>query len=124
MSVAYWCVFIAFILPYVFTVTAKAGAENFDNRAPRVMLSHLTGWRQRAHWTQLNSFEAFPPFAASVIIAHLMEVPQTALNQLAIGFIIFRILYGIFYITDKPGLRSLAWFGGFLCVCGLFVSAI
>ena len=124
MTIAYWCVFFAFILPYVFTVAAKAKADNFDNRTPRVMMSNLSGWRQRAHWAQLNSFEAFPPFAASVIIAHLTEVPQTALNQLAIGFIIFRALYGMFYIMDKPGLRSLAWFGGIACVAALFVSAI
>eukprot|EP01035_Chromulina_nebulosa_P035064 gene35064-47116_t len=44
------------------------GGKDFDNAAPRVMLAKLDGWRQRANWAQLNGFEAFPPFAAAVII--------------------------------------------------------
>ena len=78
MTTAYWCVLIAAYLPIAWTGMAKfgAGGKDFDNAAPRAMLAKLDGWRQRANWAQLNGFEAFPPFAAAVIIAHLLAVPQ------------------------------------------------
>ena len=70
---------------------------------------------------QLNSYEAFPAFAAAVIIAHLCAVSQDTINLLALSFIGARILYGIAYLADKATLRSLVWGVGFACVIALFV---
>ena len=78
--------------------------------------------QQRAYWAQLNAFEAFPLFAAAVIIAHLARAPQTWVDGLAVAFIAFRIIYTLAYIYDKPLVRSLVWTGGLLCVIGLFVA--
>ena len=70
MHVSYWCVLAAALLPFAFTAIAKGiGRREFTNRAPRVFQSKLTGMAARAHWAHLNSFEAFPPFAAAVLIA-------------------------------------------------------
>ena len=78
MSTAYWCVLAAALLPYAFTGLAKfSGPRRYDNHAPRDYLDKLDGWRKRAHWAQLNSFEAFAPFAAGVIIAQQSAVAQT-----------------------------------------------
>jgi uncharacterized MAPEG superfamily protein len=123
MAIAYWCVLIAAILPYGFTVLAKA-KPGYDNRNPREFLAGLKGWRQRAYWAQLNGFEAFPFFAAMVIIAEQLHASQFAINILSIAFIIFRIMHGIFYIFDKPHLRTIVWFAGFGCVIGLFLISI
>lgn len=120
MTIAYWCVLIAALLPYPFTVLAKSG-KGFNNHTPRLYLEKLQDWRRRAHWVQLNSFEIFPFFAAAVIIAHRAFAPQTTIDSLAIIFIISRILYGICYITDKSTLRTLVWTIGFLCCIGFFV---
>lgn len=121
MSIAYWCVLIAACFPYIFTTLAKAG-PGFNNRTPREYLARVEGWRKRAHWVQLNSFEAFPAFAAAVIIAHLTSNNQNMIDSLAMIFIGTRILYSIFYIADLSILRSLAWFLGFAMVIGLFIS--
>lgn len=121
MTIAYWCVLTAMMLPYVFIVIAKAGAENMNNRTPQIALENLQGWQKRAYWAQKNAFEAFPPFAAAVIIAHQLQVPRDLLDPIAVGFILCRVLHGVFYITDKPSLRSLAWLGGILCVISLFM---
>ncbi|MBT4963646.1 MAG: hypothetical protein HOI53_03795 [Francisellaceae bacterium] len=121
MTYAYWCVLIAIIMPYVFTITAKAGARNFDNNNPRAFLENLQGWRRRAHWAQQNAFEAFAPFGVAVIIAHQHLVAQDLLNKIAISFVICRLLHGIFYISDKSCLRSLSWLGGMICVVSLFI---
>lgn len=120
MTLAYWCVFIAALLPYGFTVLAKTG-PGFNNHTPREYLERTQGWRKRAHWAQLNGFEAFPAFAAAVIIAHLQTVPQFTLNALAITFITTRLLHGIFYLANLATLRSLFWGLGFVCVVALFI---
>jgi len=124
MAIAYSCLLIAAILPVVFAAYAKFSSKGYDNSSPREFLEKLQGASKRAHWAQLNSFEAFPPFAAAVIVAYLAGVTPSHIAILAVFFIIFRILYGICYIADKHSLRSVVWFGGFFCVVALFVLAI
>lgn len=122
MTIALWCVLVAAFLPFSFALAAKA-SKRFDNATPRDYLEQSTGWRKRAHWAQLNSFEAFPPFAAAVIIAHMVAGANATADLLAIVFIVLRVLYGLCYIANQATLRSLVWFGGIACVIGLFVVA-
>jgi len=116
-------VLLAALLPIVWVGTAKTGADGYDNHQPRIFLAKLTGWQQRANWAQVNAYEAFPPFAAAVIIAHLVGVNQILIDTLAGIFLCARVLHGIMYILDKATLRSLVWTVGFLCVVGLFIAA-
>jgi uncharacterized MAPEG superfamily protein len=122
MTIAYWCVLIMLLLPYVFTVLAKSGS-GFNNCAPREYLEQLKGWRKRAHWVQLNNFEAFPAFAVSIIIAYQLHANTTIINRLAVTFVVARILYGICYLTDKASLRTLFWSIGLGCVIAIFIAA-
>lgn len=122
MTIAYWCVLVAGILPYVWIIMAKS-APGMDNAAPRVFVEGLTGWRQRAAWAERNAFEALPLFIAAVVIAHLASVPQARIDGLALAFIVLRVAHGAFYIANRPSLRSLAWALAFACVVALFVLA-
>lgn len=122
MSIAYWCVLAAAILPYIWIVAAKSSKPGLDNDAPRNFLSKLDGWAQRAHWAHVNSFEAFPAFAAAVIIASLVgNIEQSTLDALALVFIASRALHGIFYISNHSTLRSLVWFIGIISWVTIFV---
>jgi uncharacterized MAPEG superfamily protein len=56
-------------------------------------------------------------------MAQLAGVPADRIAMLAIGFIGLRLLHGIFYLINAHALRSLVWFGGFLCVLGLLAQA-
>ena len=94
-----------------------------ENRYPRQWLEQVEGAQKRAYWAQLNSFEAFPPFAAAVIIAVISGGSIGAINFLAVLFILLRLVYGWCYISDRATLRSLVWFGGLSCVLALFVVA-
>lgn len=125
MTLAFWCVLIAAYLPIVWTAAAKfsGGFGEQDNHHPREFLDRLSGWRKRAHWAQMNAFEAFPPFAAAVIIAQYLQAPQARIDALAIAFVALRVLHGIFYLTDRARLRSTVWFAAVGCVIALFVSA-
>jgi len=122
MTFAYWCVLFAALMPIVWSGIAKGGGSGFDNTRPRVYLSAVQGWRQRANWAQQNAWEAFAPFAAGVVIASLAGVAQSTIDLLAAGFMLARILHGIFYITDQATLRSLVFIVGLLCTVGLFIA--
>jgi uncharacterized MAPEG superfamily protein len=121
MGFAYWMVFVAALLPYVSVGLAKTGGVS--NHTPRDGLEALTGWRRRADWAHRNHFEAFPAFAASVIIAHLAAVPPSMINGLAGTFVLARIGYTLAYLADRPTVRSVIWTLGFACVAGLLVAA-
>jgi uncharacterized MAPEG superfamily protein len=121
MTVAFFCVFLAIFIPLVLTGYAKFSAKGYDNRSPRDFAAQLQGKAKRAHNAQLNAYEAFPPFAAGVLIAHSAGAAQSQIDLLAALFIVFRIVYSVFYVTDQAGLRSVAWFAAFACIVGLFV---
>jgi len=124
MTVAFWCVLVAAIIPYLSIVHSKSTArfikENY-NKNPREYEEALEGARKRSYWAQLNGFEAFPPFAAGVIIAHITGADQGTVDTLAVAFIACRLVYGVMYAIDQDKLRSLVWAGGVACVVGLFV---
>ena len=124
IATAYWCILIAALLPYVWVAFAKTGAAGYNNRNPRAWASKSEDYLvQRAHAAHLNAFEAFAPFAAGVVLAQLAGVAAPTINLLAGVFIAFRVLHGVFYIADKPLLRSLAWLGGIVCPVALMVLA-
>lgn len=122
MTVAFWCVLVAAVLPYLGTLGAKAGGRMpmGANHNPREWLDQLQGWPKRAHWAQQNSFEAFPAFAAAVIVAQLAHGPQGKIDVLALCFIGLRLLYLLFYLADIATARTLAWMGAMACVVWLF----
>jgi uncharacterized MAPEG superfamily protein len=121
MTIAFWCVLAAALMPLAFAALAKSG-KGFDNAQPRDYLAALDGWRKRANAAQLNAFEAFPVFAAAVIIAHIVHAaPQSRIDALAAAFIVLRVLYGICYIINQATLRSIMWIGAMACVIALFV---
>jgi uncharacterized MAPEG superfamily protein len=125
MTIAYFCVLIASILPIVWVGYAKivSGFTMKDNFTPRELLEKCTGKARRAKWAQENSWEAFAPFAAAVIIAAQCGVLQSTLDSIAMVFVAMRILFGIFYIADQASLRSLVWFAGMGCNFTLYYLA-
>lgn len=125
-TVAYWCVFAAVLLPYVCAWIAKFGGlrrkpreGGFDNRDPRGWLARQQGVAARANAAQANSFEALPFFIGAVIIAHQLGAPQTALDILAVLFVVLRIVYVAMYVADLPGARSAVWALAFLVNVGI-----
>lgn len=127
MILAYWCVLIAAFMPVAFVAYAKffcgQKMDMDSNRYPRRWLEQTEGAQQRAYWAQLNGFEAFPPFAAGVIIASIAGGSVAAINLLAVLFVLLRIVYGWCYIADRASARSLVWFAATTCTVLLFIVA-
>ena len=124
MKWSYLCLLIAGVLPVVAAGLAKAGGKEYDNHDPRAWMAKLTGRRARADAAQANSFEAFPFFAAGVLLALHAGVDEARVDALALVFVLARVLYIACYITDRARLRSMVWAVGYLCVLALYVLAL
>jgi uncharacterized MAPEG superfamily protein len=129
MTTAFWCVLAAILLPYICFGIARnrgrglRGERLRDNRNPRDFPNRIEGLAKRAWDAQLNSFESLPGFAAAVIIAHLAHAPQNQVDTIALVWVLARVAYVAFYITDKSTLRSSVQFASLACVLGLFIVA-
>lgn len=115
-TVAYWCVLVAALMPFVCTWLAKAGRigkprreGGFDNHDPRGWLARQTDWRARANAAQANCFEALPFFMGAVIIAHQLQAVQMRLDILAFVFVTLRVIYVAMYVAGLPMVRSVVW---------------
>lgn len=126
MSIAYWCVLAGGLMPLIWTGLAKfTGSHKLgpaENKHPREFLETLEGRRKRAHWAQQNAFEAFPIFAAGVIVAQLSGGEQTTINALALSWVVLRLIYGVLYCLDWGLARTIVWTGALACAVALFFT--
>lgn len=127
MTIANWCVLIACLLPIVAVGLAKAVSVRvsrrqggYDNLNPRQWAQNLTGWQQRAHAAQLNSFEALPLFIAGVVLAQQAQVAQVRIDTLAVLFILIRVAYLVAYLMNAGLLRTAIWTAGIVVCIALF----
>ncbi|MFH4416575.1 MAG: MAPEG family protein [Neisseriaceae bacterium] len=124
MTIAYWCVFIFFILAYLPVGISKILAGNFRlmNRDPRIFLENKSGTVKRLYNAHLNSLEMFPFFATAVIISQLVgKLSQYTIDALAVAFLVSRVVYVLAYAAHKPPIRSLVWLFGWAIVAAYFV---
>jgi uncharacterized MAPEG superfamily protein len=122
VSLAYWCLLVAAVLPYISAYIGKAGAFGLgDNAAPRDWAARQQGWRARALAAQSNGFEGLPLFMAGVLAAHQFGATQGRIDALALAYVLLRVVYISLYIRGKSTLRSAVWGLGFLVSVALFV---
>ncbi len=127
MTIALWCILIGGFMPFMWTAVAKwSGPQKLgptENKNPREWLQTLTGAQQRANWAQQNAFEAFPLFAAAVLVNHVTgDGPTATADMYAMIWVAARLAYGVFYIADIGVLRTLAWGLGQAMAIALFVT--
>lgn len=121
-----YLILAACLLPYVFTMIAKkaGGFKAKDNQNPRDFLEQSTGVAKRAHAVQQNSFESLPLFIAAILMAEYLVMPQSLIMTFGIGYLIFRVLYGICYLANWATLRSIMWLLSMLCPIALLLLII
>ncbi|GER05917.1 membrane protein [Iodidimonas muriae] len=125
MTLAAWCLLAAFLLIYAprgpllkSTLTQEG---RYDILEPRAQQARLKGKAMRAYGAHLNMVEAFGPFAAAVIMAHILEADPLWRDGLAVTFIAARLLYIPAYLRDWGYGRTAVWAVGLLAVIGLFI---
>ena len=121
MTVAEWCVFGTLML-YLLTIASIKwiGFRRFDNARPRDPNFYGDPIAARALGAHQNGIEAFPFFAAAVLLAEFRIAPQRLIDELAILFLIVRIAYVFTYLGNRPTLRSILWSIGFAINIAIF----
>ena len=121
MTIAEWCVFGAVALYLLTIVPIKwIGFRRYDNSRPRDPAFFEDPLRARALGAHQNGIEAFPFFAAAVLLAEFRAAPQNLINELAVLFLIVRIAYVLTYLGNRPRLRSILWNIGFVINVAIF----
>lgn len=123
MPLAYWCVLIAALLPYLWAKYAKAGSGS-DNRYPREDYDELTPQKRRAYAAHQNALESFPFFAVAVVVALTMGAPVSTVNVLAALYILLRIAHGFLYLFNQPSARSLVFAAAMAVNVAIFVLPV
>jgi uncharacterized MAPEG superfamily protein len=121
MTIAEWCVFGTLML-YLLTIASVkwTAFRRFDNARPRDPAFYDDPIRARALGAHQNGIEAFPFFAAAILLAEFRGCPQRLIDELAILFVIVRIAYVLTYLGDRPTLRSILWGLGFAINIAIF----
>lgn len=128
MPIILYVLLVTSILPIVIAGAAvhfrKKQFGFADNNHPRLQQSQLTGIGARTLAAQQNAWEALPILMAVVLIAYASDVNLHTLTLPALIFITFRVLHAIFYITNKPNLRSLSFAVSFFSCLYIFYLAV
>jgi uncharacterized MAPEG superfamily protein len=112
-------------VPRVFVLRAQiAQPGGLDNRYPRDQQTRLEGLPRRANAAHSNTFEAFAPFAAAVIIAHLAGANAHWSAILSVAFVVLRCIYVAAYLGDRSSLRSVVWILGLATTWLLFLLGV
>ena len=121
MTVAEWCIFASLMLTLLSIASVKwLRFGRFDNSKPRDPAFYESPFAARALGAHQNGIEAFPFFAAAVLLAEFRACPQNLINELAVLFVIVRIAYVFTYIGNRPTLRSILWSIGFAINIAIF----
>jgi uncharacterized MAPEG superfamily protein len=121
MTIAEWCVFGAVVLYLLTIVPIKwIGFRRYDNSRPRDPAFFEDPLRARTLGAHQNGIEAFPFFAAAVLLAEFRAAPQNLIDELAVLFLIVRIAYVLTYLGNRPRLRSILWNIGFAINLAIF----
>ncbi len=113
----------AFVLVYLpFLVVGyyrfQVGEEALKN--PRAVSDRLPDIAQRATAAHQNSLEAFGFFTAAALMAYITGVDSIVALGAAIAFLVARLFYSIFYISNIALARSLMFGIGSLSIFTLF----
>ena len=121
--VAEWMILVAGFMPYFVVVGAKA-SRVYDNGSPRDPAALNTDFRRRAYDAHHNCFEAFPLFAAAVLLAALRQADGHAVDLAAWVWLAFRLAFLASYLSGRSTLRTLTWWGATLASLAILLLAL
>ena len=110
-------------IPYIAAQVAINGLlapANYVDPTPRP----LPLWGKRADRAHVNAVEAFAPFAALVIVAHLAGKANGMTAFWATCFFWLRLTHAVVYLLAVPYLRTVVFTLGFVATAGIFVEVI
>jgi len=126
------CLLIGALLPYIWAFSSLPFRNNqfgtVDLNQPRVQAEKLEDAGARVWGAQMNAWEALAVFTVANVAAFMGGVePAGNWSYAALGWVVFRIGHGGFYIADVPAARVLCFVGAtgmsiWIFVMGLMAS--
>ena len=110
-------------LPYVIAQLLTNGfmrPAHYRDPAPRP----LPLWGKRADRAQLNAVEAFAPFAALVLVAHVTGKANAMTALWATCFFWLRLTHAVVFLLAIPYIRTAVFTLGYFAVTGIFWEVI
>ena len=110
-------------IPYIVAQVIANGLlapPNYIDPAPRP----VPLWGRRADRTYLNAVEAFAPFAAIVLIAHVSGKANGMTAFWAAWFFWMRLAHAGVYLAGLPYIRTLVFTLGWVGVVGIFWEVV
>ncbi len=110
-------------IPYVVAQVVTNGfptPANYTDPTPRP----LPDWGNRANRAQMNAVEAFAPFAALVIIAHIAGKANAMVGFWAMSFFWLRLVHAVVYLAGIAYIRTVVFTLGFIAVAGIFWEVV
>lgn len=126
MNISALCIFLTCLIPTVCAGIAKmtGGFKMSHNAHPRDFLAGLTGKSARANAAQMNGWEAVPQFSAAILAALYFCGKAPLIDNIAIVFVISRVLYSAAYIANFSRTRTSLFFLSTGCIWYLFYLAV
>ena len=91
------CLWIPVVIGYVRTRGLLRPADYVE--APK---SPLPAWVERSNRAHMNAVEGFAPFAAVVLIAHVLEISTQITQICAVVYFVARVAHSIVQISGFP----------------------
>ena len=110
-------------IPYIVAQVMTNGLlapPNYVDPAPR----SVPLWGKRANRTHLNAIEAFAPFAAIVLIAHVSGKANGMTAFWAGWFFWMRLAHAAVFLAGVPYVRTLVFTLGYFGVVGIFWEVV
>lgn len=128
MSILLICLFVACCLPILSKIPVvmamNAAKGGYDNHYPRAQQSTLKGLGARAVSAHQNSYESLLIFGLCLLPAIALNHVTPITQNLAILYIVSRIVYHTCYLLDWASLRSLVWAIGFFASLGILITCL
>jgi uncharacterized MAPEG superfamily protein len=128
MNFPVWSLFAGILIPYICaTVAAIYKKKQFgkvDFHLPREQSAKLEGVGYRANAAQQNAWEALAVYSAAFMAAFIAGLDPEKVHTCAIIWVIARALHAIFYITNIPLGRVIAFVGGMFASFRLIILAM
>lgn len=129
METAAFSLFIVALLHFISKMPIAMAQSNvdedgYDNNHPRAQQARLTGFGQRALAAHQNGIEAFPIFAAAVLIALYAKVDMATIEIESMLFVACRVVYLVLYWANIALIRSLVWAAGYIICLHLMLSPL
>lgn len=120
------CLLITVVMPYLTKLPVGYAMQKskggYDNNHPRAQQARLEGFGARAVGAHQNCFESLAVFSTAALAAIATNHVTATIMNLAILYVLSRIVYIFLYLMNFATLRSTVWFVGFAsCVSILWL---